>query len=415
MHYFHFYDGELFCEETKVKNIAEEFGTPLYVYSSRTILDHYKKLRDAFSKVNTVICYSLKANSNLSICNMLARKGCGADVVSGGELYKALKAGMHHSKIVYAGVGKKKDEIEYALKSDILMFNIESLPEAYLINDVAGRLKKKARVALRVNPDVDASTHPYITTGTSENKFGINIMYAKEYFIKVKKLKNLEITGIHIHIGSQIIKVSPYIIAVNKIIKLLKELKQIGIKISKLDIGGGLGIIYNEEKPSTAKDFANAILPLVKETHCQIILEPGRFIVGNAGILVTNVLYIKETSKKNFIIVDAGMNDLIRPSLYGAYHQIVPVVKDNNNNMITADIVGPICESGDFFAVDRMIQKVKSNDFLAIMSAGAYGYSMASNYNVRPRPAEAVVRGKKFFLARERETYVDLIKGEKIV
>lgn len=415
MHYFHFAEsGELYCEEVKIKDIAEKFKTPLYIYSTRTILEHYKKLHEAFSNVKHLICYSLKANSNLSICNILAKCGGGADVVSGGEIYKAIKAGINPNRIVYAGVGKTEYEIEYALKLGILMFNVESLPEAYLIHNIAKRLKKKARVAIRVNPDIDPLTHSYITTGRSENKFGVNIMYAKEYFLEVKKLKNLEITGIHIHIGSQITKLSPYVQAIKKAIKLLEELKQLGIKIAKLDIGGGLGIIYNEEKPSSAKDFADLILPLVKKTNCEIILEPGRFIVGNAGILVTKVLYLKETNDKKFVIVDAGMNDLIRPSLYGAYHQIVPVNK-NNKEEITADIVGPICESGDFFAMDRRVHKVNSGDLLAIMSAGAYGFSMSSNYNARPKPAEVIVKGKEFFLARKRETYSDLIKGEKII
>lgn len=414
MHYFHFVRDELFCEETKVRDIVRKSGTPLYIYSSRTILEHYDKLDKAFSEVNHLICYSIKANSSLSICSMLAEQGCGADIVSGGELYKALKAGVHSSKIVYSGVGKREDEIIYALKSNILMINVESLPEAFLINKIAQRLKKKARIAIRINPDVDALTHSYITTGKSENKFGINVMYAKEYFLKVKKLKNLEIIGINIHIGSQITKVAPYAAAIQKIITLLNELKNMGIKINKLDIGGGLGIIYNEEKPSTAKEFAKAVLPLMKNTNCQLILEPGRFIVGNAGILVTEVLYVKKTSYKNFIIVDAGMNDLIRPSLYNAYHQIVPVVDKKSNKIIIADIVGPICESGDFFAKDRKINEVHSKDLLAIMSAGAYGFSMSSNYNSRLKSAEVIVKKNKFFVARAREVYSDLIRKEKI-
>jgi diaminopimelate decarboxylase len=339
--------------------------------------------------------------------------GSGADIVSGGELYKALKAGIPAKKIVFAGVGKTDEEIEYAIKSDILMFNIESISEAEKINSIARKFKRKVDAALRINPDVDVDTHHYDITGKKENKFGLNIELGKKLFIRLNKLKNLNICGIHVHIGSQITKVTPYIMALKKVVKLIDDLDKIGIKIKRLNIGGGLGIIYKDETPSTAKEFADNILPLIKPLDVTLILEPGRFIVGNAGILVTKVLYIKKGGVKNFVIVDAGMSDLIRPSLYGAYHNIIPIIK--TKGVIKVDVVGPICESGDFLGKDRELPKVKEGDFLAVMGAGAYGFTMASNYNARRRPAEIIVKDDKFWIARKRETYKDLIKGEKII
>ncbi len=413
MHFFYYKDNELYCEEKKVSIIAEEIGTPFYLYSHRTIVDHYKKLSSALSSVEHLICFSLKSNSNLAIGKILSNEGAGADVVSGGELYKALKAGFPPNKIVFAGVGKIESEIEYALKSDILMFNVESMPEAYAINRVAKRLNKKAGIALRINPDVDPGTHKHITTGKRENKFGLDIEKAVDFYKETKELSNLDVMGVHAHIGSQITSTLPYVESINRLSSLIDNLSSAGIDIKTLNIGGGLGIIYNEENPATAQQFAEAIIPIVKPTGRKLILEPGRFIVGNAGILVTRVVYVKKHGSKIFIIVDAGMNDLIRPALYDSFHAIRPV-ELNDTEEIVADIVGPICESADRFAKDRKIQKVEEGDLLAIFSAGAYGFVMSSNYNSRPRVPEVMVIDDKHYVVRERETYEDLVKGEKI-
>ena len=413
MDFFHYENGELYCEEARVAAIAAEIGTPFYLYSYRTMVDHYRKLDSALKSVEHLICFSLKSNSNLSVCKALANEGSGADVVSGGELYRAMKAGIPPQKIVFAGVGKTESEIEYALKSDIFMFNVESMPEANAINRVAERLAKKAKIALRINPDVDADTHKHITTGKKENKFGLAIDKATKFFGEAATMPYLEVEGVHAHIGSQIVSTSPYVESINKLVKLIADLRDAGINIKYLNIGGGLGIIYREEEPSTAQDFAEAILPLVKPTGCRLVLEPGRFIIGNAGILVTRVTYIKSTDSKNFVIVDAGMNDLIRPALYESYHAIRPVITTDSGDMV-ADVVGPICESADCFAKDRTMPVVDEGDLLAVFSAGAYGFAMASNYNSRPRMAEIMVMDDKHFTVRERETYEDLIKGESI-
>jgi len=413
MDFFHYDDGELYCENDRVADIAQEVGTPFYLYSYKTMVDHYRKLDSAFESVDHLICFSLKSNSNLAVCKALANEGAGADVVSGGELYRALNAGIPAQKIVFAGVGKTESEIEYALESGIFMFNAESMSEARAINRVAGRLGKKAKMALRVNPDVDADTHKHITTGKKENKFGLAIDRAMEFFTEAAAMPNLEVEGVHAHIGSQIVSTSPYVESMNKFVKLITNLRDAGISIDTLNIGGGLGIIYDEETPSTAQDFAEAILPLVESTGCRLVLEPGRFIVGNAGILVTRVTYIKPTDTKNFVIVDAGMNDLIRPALYESYHSIRPVVMSGSEKMV-ADIVGPICESADCFAKEREIPAVKEGDLLAIFSAGAYGFVMASNYNSRPKMAEVMVIDDKHSVVRKRETYEDLVAGETV-
>lgn len=413
MDFFHYEDGELYCEESRVSDIAKEFGTPFYLYSHRTMVDHYRKLDIALKDVDHLICFSLKSNSSLAVCRALANEGAGADVVSGGELFKALTAGIPPQKIVFAGVGKTEDEIEYGLRSDIFMFNVESMSEADVINRIACRLGKKARIALRINPDVDADTHKHITTGKKENKFGLDIDMAVKYFIEAAAMPNLEVMGVHVHIGSQIISTSPYVESINKLVKLIADLREEGINIKTLNVGGGLGIIYGEEKPSTAQEFAQAIFPMVKAAGCRFILEPGRFITGNAGILVMRITYIKPAVSKTFVIVDAGMNDLLRPALYESYHTIRPVEITSSDKMLV-DIVGPLCESVDCFARDRKIPVVKEGDLLAVFSAGAYGFVMSSNYNSRPRMAEIMVIGDKHFLARERETYEDLIKGETI-
>jgi len=413
MDFFHYENGELYCEEDRVAGIAEEVGTPFYLYSHRTIVDHYQKIDSALESVDHLICFSLKSNSNLAVCKALANKGSGADVVSGGELFIALEAGMVPKKIVFAGVGKTEAEIEYALKSDILMFNVESMPEASAISRVAGRLGKKAKIALRVNPDVDADTHKHITTGKKENKFGLAIDMGLDFFTEAASMPNLEVTGVQVHIGSQIVSTSPYEKTISKLVELIADLRNAGIGIDTLNIGGGLGIIYNEEEPSTAQEFADAILPMVKTTGCRFIIEPGRFVVGNAGILVTRVVYVKSTDSKTFIIVDAGMNDLIRPALYESYHAIRPVTTASSEEIV-ADIVGPICESTDYFAKDRKIPVVEEDDLLAVFSAGAYGFVMSSNYNSRPRMPEVMVIDDKHFTVRARETYGDLIRGEII-
>jgi len=412
MHYFGFKNGQLYCENIKVKAIAKKTGTPVYIYSKRTIVEHFRKIDSAFSGVDHLICYSLKANANMGIIKTLQKEGCGADIVSGGELYKALKAGISPAKIVYAGVGKTKEELENAIKNRIFMFNIESLPEAARISSVAVKLNKIAEVAIRINPDVDADTHRHITTGKKENKFGLNISKAKEIFKVIAGLKNLKVTGIHTHIGSQITTVEPYVLTLKKVITLRQELLKLGIVISRLNIGGGLGIIYKDETPSTPAAFADKVLPLLKPLGVKVILEPGRFIVGNAGILVAEVQYIKKGEVKNYIILDAGMNDLIRPSLYDAFHNIVAVNK--RLGRIKADVVGPICESSDYFGKNRLLPKVKEGDYLAIMSAGAYGFSMASNYNCRRKPAEVLVDRNKFKIVRRREQFSDLLKGESV-
>ncbi len=412
MHYFQFKGKELFAEDITVKKLAQKFSTPLYIYSQRTIERHVNAYREAFRDTGHIICYAVKANSNLSILRLLGRMGCGADVISGGELFRALRAGIKPERIVYAGVGKTESEIRYALKSGILMFNVESSEELKEINRIAGTMKKKAPIALRVNPDIDAKTHPYISTGLKKHKFGIPMDEALENYLLARELKNIEIIGIHKHIGSQITEVRPFVDALKSILLLVDELHSRGIKIKYIDMGGGLGIPYKDEEPPHPSELAREVKKLLKGRNLTLIVEPGRSIIGNAGILVTKVLYHKKTREKNFIIVDAGMNDLIRPTLYGAYHEIVPVERKSKERII-ADIVGPICESGDFFAKDREVETPQQGGFLAIMSAGAYGFSMSSNYNSRPRAAEVMVKGKRAILIRKRETYQDLIRGER--
>ncbi len=413
MHFFTYKNGELYAEDIPVIEIIKEFGTPLYIYSYGTIIRHIRAYEEAFCEVPHIICYAVKANSNLALLNIFAQLGLGADVVSGGELFRALKAGIKNYRIVFAGVGKSDEEIEYALKNDILMFNVESEEELYKINDIAKRLKKKAQVALRVNPDIDPKTHKYIATGLKTSKFGIPIEKAIEYYKIAKSLDHIEVVGIHKHIGSQITDTKAYEEALSKIINLYDKLIKFDLKIDYLDIGGGLGITYKDESPPLPKDLANCLLPLLKNKRGKLILEPGRSIVGNAGILVTKILYTKKTENKNFFIVDAGMNDLIRPTLYGSYHEIQPVVSKDRDKIVV-DIVGPICESGDFLAKDREIEKLSPGEYLAVMSAGAYGFSMASNYNSRPRAAEVLVKGDRYTLIRKRETYKDLIRNEII-
>lgn len=423
MHDFKYKNNELCCEAVKISDIVDKVSTPFYLYSYNTLLSHYRKLAAAFRALSPVICYSMKANSNLAILRALVKAGSGLDIVSGGELYKALLVGCDPKKIVYASVGKTEEEIRQAIAKQILFFNVESLSELELINRVACDLGVNASVALRINPDVEPKTHSYITTGKLTNKFGIDLDTAYSIFKNRAEFVHLKFSGLHMHIGSQIIDGAPYILAIKKIIRFIKRLKEEAIDIQYLNIGGGLGIIYNNEKPQTAEEFAGKILPLLKRTGLKIILEPGRFIAGPSGILVTKILYIKKTPLKNFIIVDAGMNDLIRPSLYGAQHDILPLRKAESRKHLPAgkagkaerfDVVGPICESGDFLAKDRELPKFNEGDYLAVMSAGAYGFSMASNYNCRLKPAEVMIKGNKFYTVRKRDSYLDLVKKDII-
>jgi diaminopimelate decarboxylase len=415
MHEFRYINGELFCEKVKLSGIAKKLGTPLYIYSYKTLTDHYLKLKAAFSKINPLICYSVKANSNLSILKALVNKGAGLDIVSGGELFRAIKVGCPTDKIVYASVGKTDKEIAEAIKRKILFFNIESFSELENINRISKSLNKVTNIAIRINPDVEPGTHKFITTGRLTNKFGIDFKSAYKILLLRKKFSNLTISGLHIHIGSQITESAPYVSAITKMVKFIAQLKRRGISLEYLNIGGGLGIIYDKETPQTAEKFAQKVLPLLESCGLKIIMEPGRFIVGNAGILITKVLYIKSTPQKKFVIVDAAMNDLVRPALYEAHHSIFPLRhRDKSKVKEKVDVVGPICESADFFAKNRYLPSLKENEYLAIMGAGAYGFSMSSNYNSRPRAAEVLIDKNKTILVRKRETYKDLLRNESL-
>ena len=409
---FYYKNGELFCENVPIKEIAKKVGTPVYIYSKNGILERVREYKKAFNSYETLICYAVKANSNLSVLKLFESEGLGCDIVSGGELYKARKAGISSNKIVYAGVGKTDFEIDYAIRENILSFNVESEMEIDVLNEIAGKNERKARVSIRVNPNVNPKTHPYISTGLRESKFGIDIEKALDVYKKAVKLPNIEVIGVHCHIGSQIMEISPYIEAIEKTAELVFDLKKEGIDLQYFDIGGGIGIKYRpEDNPPSIKDFADSIIPIVKETGLKLIVEPGRSLIGEMGILITQVLFTKDKGNKHFIIVDAGLNDLLRPAMYNAYHHIVSV--DKKDKKVKADIVGPICETGDFLALDREIEDIGRKDYLAVMSAGAYGSSMSSNYNMRPRAAEVLVDGDKFRVIRERETYEYLIKPEE--
>ncbi len=413
MHHFHYIEDELHCEDVPVSKVAMEVGTPFYLYSHATLRQHFRAVDHAFDGIKHLTCFSVKANSNIAILRLFAREGGGMDIVSGGELYRALKAGVAPSRIVYSGVGKQREDLEYALRSDILMFNVESPLEILTLNEISGKLSKRARIAIRVNPDVDPETHPYISTGLRENKFGIDIDDAPEQYALAANLANLEISGVSCHIGSQLTQVSPFVDALGKLNRLIGKLEEAGIKIRFLDLGGGLGITYDREEPPHPREYAAAIKERLRTEDLTLILEPGRVIMGNGGILVTRVLYTKPTKEKTFFVVDAAMNDLMRPCLYGSYHMIQPV-RRSGRQKVKADIVGPICESSDFFAKGREIEACRQGELLAIMSAGAYGFSMASNYNSRPRACEVMVREDRFYTIRERETHEDLIRGETI-
>jgi len=418
MNHFEYRNGEMFAEAVPLKRIAQEVGTPAYVYSLATLKRHFQVFDQAFAKVPHIVCFSVKANSNLALLREFAKQGSGFDIVSGGELFRALKAGGDPKKIVFSGVGKKQDEIEYALNTGILMFNVESDEELTALNEIAGSIGKKAPISLRVNPDVDPQTHPYISTGMKKAKFGVEIKKSLETYKKAAALKHIDIVGVDCHIGSQLTSLTPFVDALAKVREYLDrvlagEMKKEGARIRYLDLGGGLGIHYHDETPPLPEDNAKAIIQGLEGLDVTLILEPGRVIVGNAGVLLTEVQYIKETDTKKFVIVDAGMNDLIRPALYGSYQAIQPVLETHAEKVL-ADIVGPICESGDFFAKDREIARPQRGDLLAVMSAGAYGFVMASNYNSHPKPPEVLVDGDKYHVVRKRETFDDLINGESI-
>src|SRR3954471_7317256 len=429
MDFFNYKNGELYCEDVPAEKIAREVGTPAYVYSTATLLHHYRQIADAFAPVNATICYSIKSSGNVNICKLLAGQGCGFDVTSGGELYRALQAGGDPRKIIYAGVGKTDEEIRDAINANIAAFNIESEAEIENIDRIAGAMGRKAIGALRINPDVDPGekTHAKTTTGKKETKFGVDIERAERVFEQYRNLKNLRIGGIHIHIGSPIYDVQPYVDAVQKIIALIDRLTAKGHKIEWFDVGGGFGVNY--ERPDQAlpvTEHAKALVPLLQGKPYKIAFEPGRYIAGNAGILLTRVLYRKQGGEKKFVIVDAGMNDLIRPTLYESYHHIWPVNPlpqhvplERNRSLVpadaeTVDVVGPICESGDYLAKGRQLPPTKRGDLLAVFTAGAYGFAMSSNYNNRPRLPEVLVDGESYKIIRRRETYEDLVALERM-
>ena len=413
MHHFEYRNDALFCEGVSIQAVADKVGTPFYLYSHATLTRHFNVFSEAFKNVDKLVCFSAKANSSMAILKLFQQLGGGLDIVSGGELFRGLHVGYSPDRIVYSGVGKRVDEIDYALETGIRMFNIESLEELHQINERAATLNKKAPVAIRVNPDVDPKTHPYISTGLKKNKFGIDTQAALEAYKIAKEMDHISVVGLDCHIGSQITEVGPFRDTMKNLLALIEELKKLGISIQYLDMGGGLGITYGDESPPDPAEYATVLLEATKGTGLKLILEPGRVIVGNAGILVARVLYRKIGQMKNFIITDAGMNDLVRPSLYKAFHHIQPV-KRTGGPSITADVVGPICESGDFLAADRELESLTAGDLLAVMSAGAYGYVMSSNYCSRRRVAEVMVKGNAFQVVRERETYEDLIAGESI-
>ena len=431
MHSFRYHDGSLHCEGVNLERVAEKYGTPLYVYSAGTILDHYRRLDAALSEIDHLVCYAVKANSNRAILSLLAREGAGFDIVSGGELFRVLAAGGDPQKCTFAGVGKSQEEIAYALDERVLSFNVESEAELTSIDQVARSKGVRAPIALRVNPDVDSGTHRYISTGRSENKFGVALDRVAEVYAQAAQMPNIAIRGVQMHIGSQITDAAPFAEAIAKVAPLIRKLSE-QFPLDFFSIGGGIGIVYESsfasgsgdwwsEKdrveattilPLTIHDYAAAILPSLRKLGLRVLLEPGRLLVGNAGVLLTRVRYLKRTAHKKFVIVDAGMNDLIRPALYQSYHEIVPVREARDSARETVDVVGPVCESGDFFAQDRQLPELKEGDLVALMSAGAYGFAMASNYNSRPLPAEALVEGEVFSLIRRRQTMEDLVREE---
>ena len=414
MNYFEYRNGQLYAEDVDLTHIAATIGTPCYIYSRKTIERHWHAFNNALRNQSHLICYAVKANSNIALLNILARLGSGFDIVSGGELQRVLKAGGDPQKVVFSGVGKTAEEMRLALTTGIYCFNVESAAELEQLNSVATELGTVAPISLRINPDVDAKTHPYISTGLKDNKFGIGIDTALELYERASKMKAIKILGVDCHIGSQLTEVSPFADALERLLIIIDELDSRNIKIEHLDIGGGLGISYQDEAPPTPDEYADAIINKIKGRNLKIILEPGRAIVGNAGILLTRILYLKHSESKNFAIIDAAMNDLLRPSLYKAWQNIIPVTPRNQGESKIYDIVGPVCETGDFLGKDRSLN-IASGDLLAVCSSGAYGFSMSSNYNTRPRAAEVLVDGLDVHVIRKRETVEDLMAGEQLL
>ena len=418
MHHFIFKNNELYCESVAIADIAEAVGTPFYLYSSATLTHHFNTFDKSFGDLPHLTCFAVKSCSNLAVLRLFSTLGGGADIVSGGELYRSLKAGVDPRRIIYSGVGKTEEELRYGLVSGILMFNVESEQELDRLQQVAEEQEMVAPVAFRINPDVDPKTHAYISTGLAKNKFGIPMEQAENIYLRARDMANIKILGVSCHIGSQLTEISPFTDTLHKVKLFVKRLESLGISIKYLDLGGGLGVRYQDEKPPHPQEYARALKEEMQDLKCTLILEPGRVIVGNAGILVSQVLYTKQTRTKNFIIVDAAMNDLARPSLYDAHHDIMPVSRKADGaadkQFPKADVVGPICESGDFLARDRELPPFEQGDLMAIMSSGAYGFTMSSNYNSRPRAAEVLVKDDKFYVIRQRENYETLIRDESI-
>jgi diaminopimelate decarboxylase len=414
MDHFEYRQGQLYCEDVAIAELAEQYGTPLFVYSRATLERHWHAFDSALADFDHLVCYAVKANSNLAVLNLLARLGSGFDIVSGGELQRVLAAGGEPSRIVFSGVGKQADEIETALQADILCFNVESEQELDRIAQIAASMDKTARVSFRVNPDVDAKTHPYISTGLKDNKFGVAFTDAEQVYLKASRLQTIEIIGMDCHIGSQLTELSPYIDAFDRLLELIARLREQDINIHHLDLGGGLGIRYRDEEPPLPAEWVNALHDRLKNFDGTIVVEPGRAIAGNAGILVSRVNYLKHGEDKNFAVIDAAMNDLIRPSLYGAWQEIIRVEQQCQAQERVYDVVGAICESSDFLGKDRSLS-LQQNDLLAIRSSGAYGFGMASNYNTRVRAAEVIVDGERHYCVREREVFSDLIRGESLL
>jgi diaminopimelate decarboxylase len=413
MDHFDYRNGRLFAEDVKLADIAVEYGTPCYVYSRATIERHWRAFDQALAGRDHLVCYAVKANSNLAVLNLMARLGSGFDIVSVGELERVLRAGGDPAKVVFSGVGKRHDELRRALEAGIHCFNVESAGELERLNAVAGEMKQRAPVSLRVNPDVDAGTHPYISTGLKENKFGIDIVAAPQLYAHAAALPHIQVMGVDCHIGSQLTEVAPFVAALERVLALVDQLAEQGIVLRHLDIGGGLGISYRAEIPPTPESYAGALRERLQDRHLQVLVEPGRAIVGNAGVLLTRVEYLKHTPHKNFAIVDAGMNDLLRPALYDAWQGILPVT-ERDGDLTHYDVVGPVCETGDFLGKHRPLC-IEPGDLLAVRSAGAYGFSMSSTYNSRPRAAELMVDGDQIHVVREREDVEDLMRGERVL
>jgi len=414
MDYFEYRNGCLFAEELPLAELAAAYGTPCYVYSRATIERHWRAFDDALAGQRHLVCYAVKANSNLAVLNLMARMGSGFDIVSVGELERVLKAGGDPGKVVFSGVAKREDEMRRALEAGIKCFNVESVAELTRLNQVAAQMNLQAPVSIRVNPDVDAKTHPYISTGLKENKFGIDIEQAPAVYQQAATMSNLRLVGVDCHIGSQLTQVEPFVDALDRVLRLVEQLKLQGIELEHLDVGGGLGIRYQDETPPAPAEYAAAIKQRLNNPGIEILIEPGRAIVGNAGVLLTKVEYLKLSGHKNFAIVDAAMNDLLRPSLYSAWQEIVPLQQRDDVNAQAYDIVGPVCETGDFLGKDRDLA-IAAGDLLAVRSAGAYGFSMSSNYNSRPRPAELLVDGDKVHVVRQRESFDDLYRQESLL